>query len=151
MEDVREELDDRGTLGVVGGEGQPELEDRVRVVSCDNGNQYTRAIPTASNDGPWCTKKTASQTMRLSGEGVTYMPNGQWPVWRREAYSRETAVRVRAGVASSVMLPWRVPWRWALAFAGEERSTMGAGTKLESILDAIRDRCAAELSPVTAP
>ena len=74
--------------------------------------------------------------MRLSGEGVTYMPNGQWPVWRREAYSRETAVRVRAGVASSEMLPVRA-LGFVVLLAGEERSMDGEGTRLESILEAI--------------
>ena len=129
MEDVCEELDDRGTLGVVGGEGQPELEDRVRVVSCGNGDQYTRAIHTASKDGPWWTKKTASQTMRLSGDGVTYMPNGQCPVCRREAYSRETAVRVSAGAGVSTFATLAVRVFCLRALDAAERSRVGEWTR----------------------
>ena len=69
------------------------------------------------------------------------MPNGQWPVWRREAYSSETAVRVRAGVASSEMLPVRA-LGFVFLLAGEERSMDGEGTRLESIREAIDDaRC----------
>ena len=145
VEDVCEELDDRGALGVVGGEDESEFEDRVGVVPCAeravSGPECRGPRAAVREHGPWWTKKTASQTMRLSGEGVTYMPNGQWPVWRREAYSRETAVRVRAGVASSEMLPVR-----ALCFvfllAGEERSMDGEGTRLDSIREAIDDaRC----------
>lgn len=112
VEDVGEELDDRGALGIAGGEGEPELQYRVGVVTC---TAATVSMPDVrlgrEPDGPWWTKKTASQTMRLSGEGITYMPRGQCAACRRDAYSSETAVRVRAEVASSEMLPPRVLWR----------------------------------------
>ncbi len=39
----------------------------------------------------------------VSEEGVTYMPRGQWALYLKEAYSRETAVRVRAVVAGSII------------------------------------------------
>lgn len=43
---------------------------------------------------PWCTKKTASHTSRLSREGVKYIPRGQCPGLRSEAYSKDIAVLV---------------------------------------------------------
>ena len=72
--------------------------------------------------------------MRLSGDGVTYMPNGQCPVWRREAYSSETAVRVRAGTGSSAFVTLAVRVFCRLPFVGEERSIVGGCTRLDSMM-----------------
>lgn len=43
-------------------------------------------------DAPWCTNRTRSHIRRLSSDGVTYIPRGQCPWYRREAYSRAIAV-----------------------------------------------------------
>lgn len=50
---------------------------------------------------PRCTKNTESQTRILSEEGTIYMPSGQCSLCRKEAYSRETAVRVTGFVVVS--------------------------------------------------
>lgn len=140
MEDVREELDERGPLWVVWRERKPELQYGVGVITWTE-RAVSHAGSTRWHKGrvPWWTKKTASHTMRLSGEGATYMPNGQCPVWRKEAYSSETAVRVRGGTGRSLdTLAVLVFCLEDLALAGLERSSVGVGTRLESILEAIR-------------
>ena len=82
--------------------------------------------------------------MRLSGDGVMYIPSGQWPVCLREAYSRETAVRVRALLvddsAFDVLLveSTRVFCLDGRLFVGVEKSSEGEGTRLLSIRPAIR-------------
>ena len=62
----------------------------------------------AASYAPWWTKKTASQTSKLSRVGVTYMPSGQCPACTREAYSSATALRVSELVFGSDVILLRV-------------------------------------------
>ena len=61
------------------------------------------------------------------------MPNGQWPVCRRDAYSSETAVRVRAGTGSSGLATLAERVFCLRPFEEDERSIVGAWTRLESM------------------
>lgn len=71
----------------------------------------------------------------FSADGVTYIPSGQCPAWRREAYSREMAVRVRV-LREASCTKGRLVLRDGLrdgprerAFDGLERSIVGEGTR----------------------
>lgn len=73
---------------------------------------------------------------------MMYMPSGQCPLCRREAYSRETAVRVRAaldgsGTATAAELfvdEMRAGCLGALLLVGLERSMVGDATSPPSIV-----------------
>ena len=83
VEDVGKELHGRRPLGVVGGEDESELEDRVGVVPCAeravSGPECRGARAAVREHGPWWTKKTASQTMRLSALCVCSCKTGTSP------------------------------------------------------------------------
>jgi hypothetical protein len=90
-----------------------------------------------SNYIPWCTKNTASQTNRFSVEGTMYIPRGQCSLWRKDAYSRETAVRVTGLVV--VLVGWgAVGLVVARDFVLEApKSIVGDGTRPDNMFEKI--------------
>lgn len=96
---------------------------------------------------PWWTKKTASQTSRSAGDGMTYMPSGQWPVFRMDAYSSETVVRVIAEVVASALgdrtgaEEEEGKRECSLALVGAERSVVGEATRLIPSMAGTGERC----------